>query len=68
MVQESIHWAVRRLTVKSREIECYNNPIAPEFDRHLGSAAVDVPVKFQSDWKSHGINTAFVASRLHEIL
>ena len=33
--------------------------------RHLGSAAADVPVKFQSDWKS--LNPNLAASRLHEI-
>ena len=37
-----------------------------EFDRHLGSAAAEVPVKFQSDWKS--LNPNPVAERLHEIL
>ena len=37
--------------VKSRihEICIKNFPIALKFDRHLGSTAADVPVKFQSD-------------------
>ena len=34
--------------------------------RHLGSAAAEIPVKFQSDWKS--LNTNIAASRLNEIL
>ena len=34
-------------------------------DRHLGSAAVDVPVNFQRDWRSLNPNVA--ALRLHEI-
>ena len=50
---------------RSREIGCYNDRIALKFDRHLGSAAAEVPVKFQSDWKSPNPNLA--ASRLHEI-
>ena len=37
-----------------------------KFDRHLGSAAAEVPVKFQSDWESFNPNLA--ASRLGEIL
>ena len=51
---------------RSREIECYNNPIALTFDRNLGSAAAEVPGKFQSDCKS--LNSNLAASRLHEIL
>ena len=42
-------------------IRVYNDRIALLFDRHLGSAAADVPVKFQSDWKS--LNPNLVASR-----
>ena len=34
---------------RSREICVYNSTIALKFDRHLGSSAADVPVKFQSD-------------------
>ena len=36
------------------------------FDRRLCSAGAEVPVKFQSDWKSLNLNS--VASRRHEIL
>ena len=35
---------------RSREIGCYNDRIALKFDRHLGSAAVEVPFKFRNDW------------------
>ena len=48
------------------EIGCYNDRIALKFDTHLGSAAAELPVKFQSDWKSLSLNLA--ASRIHEIL
>ena len=51
---------------RSREIGCCNGRIALKFDRHLGSSAAEVPVIFQSDWKSLKPNLA--ASRLHEIL
>ena len=37
---------------RSREIECYNHRIALKIDRHLGSAAAEVPVLLESDWKS----------------
>ena len=47
-------------------IGCYNIRIAPTFERHLGSAAAHVPVKFQSNGKI--INPNLAASRLHEIL
>ena len=33
-------------------IGCYNDRIALTFDRHFGSTAAEVPVKFQGDWKS----------------
>ena len=36
------------------------------FDRHFGSSAADVPVKFQSDTTIQSTN--LVASRLYEIL
>ena len=42
--------------------------IALKFDRRLGSAAPDVPVKFQSDWESESLNPNLATSRLHEIL
>ena len=51
---------------RSREIGCYNDRIVLKFDRHLGSIAAEMVVKFQSDWKS--LNTNLAASRLHEIL
>ena len=58
----------RKNLVKSRssEIGCCNGRIALKFDRHLGSSAAEVPVKFQSGWKS--LNPNLAASRLHEIL
>ena len=31
---------------RSRDMECYNNRIALKIDRHLGSDAAEVPVKF----------------------
>ena len=51
---------------RSREIGCYNERTALVFDRYIGSIAADVPVKFQSDWKS--LNPNLAASGLHEIL
>ena len=33
---------------RSRAIGCYHDRIALKLDRHLGSAAADVPVKFQA--------------------
>ena len=50
----------------SRETGCYGDRMAPKFDRHLGSTAADVPLKFKNDWKSLSPNLA--ASKLHEIL
>ena len=44
----------------------YNDHIALKCDRHLGSAAAEMPVKFQSDWKS--LNPNLATSSLHEIL
>ena len=40
--------------------------VALKFDRHLGSAAAEVPVKFQSYWES--LNPNLAASRLHKVL
>ena len=51
---------------RSREIGSLNYRIALKFDRHFGSTAADVPVKFQSDRSI--LNTNLVASRLCEIL
>ena len=50
---------------RSREIWFYINRIILKFDRHLGSAAADVPVKFQGDWTR--LNPNLGASILHEI-
>ena len=46
---------------RSREIGCYNDGITMTFNRYLGSASPEVPVKFQSDWNPP-------ASRLRGIL
>ena len=43
-----------------------NCRIALEIDRHIGSTAAEVPVKFQSDRTI--LNTNLAASRLYEIL
>ena len=40
--------------------------VALKFVRHLGNAADEVPIKFQSDWKS--LNPDLAAARLDEIL
>ena len=40
--------------------------ISLKVGRHLGNAAAEVPVKFQSDWKNLNLN--LLASGLHEIL
>ena len=42
-----------------------NYRIALKFDRHFGSPAAEVPVKFQSDWTI--INTNLAASRLRDL-
>ena len=41
-----------------REIDCYIDSIAMTFERHLGSAAAEVPLKFQSDWNCLNPNLA----------
>ena len=56
-----ISWTLEAPRLDYEEIGS-NDPIAPKFDRHLGSTAADVPVKFQSDWK----NLNLVASRFDE--
>ena len=43
---------------RRREIRCSNGRIARKCDGHLGSAATEVPVKFQSDRKSLTPNLA----------
>ena len=42
----------------SRAIGCYDDVIALKFDKQLGSAAAEVCVKFQSDWKRLNLNLA----------
>ena len=51
---------------RSHEIGTLNCHIALKFDRHIGSNAAEVPVKFQSDRTI--LNTNLAASRLYEIL
>ena len=43
---------------QSHKIGCYNHRTSLKFDRHLGSNAAEVPVKFQSGWKSLNLNLA----------
>ena len=59
-------WAVASVKSRSRAIGCYDDHVALEFNRRLDSAADEVTVEFQSDWKS--LNPNLVASRLREIL
>ena len=47
----------------SRKIGCFNYPITFIFDRHIGNAVAEVPLKFLSNWKSLDANLA--ASRLN---
>ena len=49
---------------RSRKIRVQTFPIALQFDRHHGSSAAEMPVKFLSDTI---ITTNLAASRLHEI-
>ena len=51
---------------RTHEIGTSNCRIALKFDRHIGSHAAEVPVKFQSDRTI--LNTNLAASRLYEIL
>ena len=51
---------------RSREIGCYDNRIALKFSTHLGSAADELPVKWQSDCKN--LNLYLTVARFHEIL
>ena len=50
---------------RSHEIDTLNCRIALTFDRHIGSNAAEVPVKFQSDRTI--LNTNLAATRFHEI-
>ena len=49
---------------QSREIGSLNDRIALKFDRHIGSTAAEVPLKFQSNLTI--MNTNLVVSRLSE--
>ena len=67
----SIHKVVRRRTNKSSEISITSLGVVMivlnlKFDRHLGSAAVEVSIEFQIDWKS--LNPNLGAMLFHEIL
>ena len=59
-------WLQDLVKFRSREIGCYNDRIALKFDKRLGSTAVEMSIKFQSDWTC--LNPNLVASRLHEVL
>ena len=50
---------------RSHEIRCYHDRIALKFDRYCGSAAAEMPVKFQIDRES--INPNLAVSRHHNI-
>ena len=59
----------RRLFVRTRKVSKPRDwyfKLSYRFDRHIGSTAAEVPVKFQSDRTI--LNTNLVASRLYEIL
>ena len=51
---------------RSHEFGYYNDRIVLKFDRHLGCGAAEVPVNFQSGWKS--LNPTLAASKLRETL
>ena len=54
-----------RVTSRGRDIRVYTFPIAVKFDRHLGSSAAEMPIKFQSDTIITTSNLA--ALSFHEI-
>ena len=56
----SIQSAVRRLTARSRD----TFPIALKFERHVGSSALKIAVKFQSDAI---ITLSFESTRLYRL-
>ena len=58
--------SISEKTSRCREIGSLNYRIALKFDRHVGSTAAEVPVKFQSDRTI--LHTNLAASRLCEIL
>ena len=51
---------------RGRDIRVWTIPIPLKFDRHIGSSAAEMPIKFQSDTNIITFNLA--ASILHEIL
>ena len=51
---------------RNREIGCYTDGIALQFDRHRGSTAAEVPVKCQNNGKI--LNPSLACLRLHDIL
>ena len=51
--------------IGNRRLDSVNYRIALKFDRHLGSSAAEMPVKFQSDTMIQNSHPA--ASRLREI-
>ena len=62
-IRATIHLPPNLVKSRNREIWCYDDRISPKCNRHLGSAVAEVPVKFQSEWKS--IDSNVMASRLH---
>ena len=62
-IEVELHGLVK---TRSHEIGTLNCRLALKFDRHIGSTAAEVPVKFQSDRTI--LNTNLAASRLYEIL
>ena len=61
--QDVLSWDL--VKPRSREIGCLRYRIALKFDRHIGSSAANVPVKFQGDLtilnKSKGISKSIKA-------
>ena len=64
-------YLITHLIITSHEVLkprdwCLHHLVTLKFDRHLGSPAAEVPVKFQSDQTN--LNTNLAASRLCQIL
>ena len=51
---------------RSHTIECYKDRVALKLDRYPDNVAAEVPVKFQSDWKS--LNPHLATPMLNGIL
>ena len=64
--QAVIRLSVNRVKSRSREIGYHTARIALQFNRHLGNATADVPVKYLGDWKS--LKPDLAVASLHEIL